>query len=139
MDVDDALSQITELLRAEPAVRFAFLFGSRAGGRPRADSDWDLAVFFDETLGPEAQTELRLRLVSELERFGAVDLVPLNRADPLLAHRALGGRSLFIKDRSRYQRFFGWTMRMAEDQRYFDAILDRGRRRRIEDGSYGRR
>lgn len=45
---------------------------------------------------------------------------------------------LFVRDRSAYVAFFVRTMRMAEDQRYFDRILTQARRRRIEEDRFGR-
>lgn len=128
---------LTDTLRADPAVRFGFLFGSRANGRARADSDWDVAVYFDEDLNAAGRAARRLRLAAELERLGAVDVVSLNDADPLLAHRALGGRALVMADRAAYLRYFVRTMRLAEDQRYFDQIFARARTTRIREGNFG--
>jgi predicted nucleotidyltransferase len=129
---------IRDLLAAEPDIVFAFLFGSRATGRPRPDSDWDVGVYFDPSLSSKERGWRRLDLVGRLEDFGPVDLVPINDADPILAHRVLGGRALFIKDESIYCEVFVMVMRMAEDQRYFNGILDRARAERIAKGDFGR-
>lgn len=136
--VDPTPEKLCEALRAEPGIRFAFLFGSRASDRARQDSDWDIAVYLDESMEGPARTRARLNLAAELERFGKVDLVVLNDADPLLSHRALGGRALFIADPSAYRRFFCRTMRMAEDQRYFDGIFTEARAKRLREGTFGR-
>jgi len=56
------------------SVSFAILFGSRApGGRPRADSDWDVAVYLDERLGPEARFGRAPQVGHELSDIGRVD------------------------------------------------------------------
>jgi hypothetical protein len=67
-----------------------------------------------------------------------VDLVVLNDAPPLLAHRALAGRDLFTRDRRAYVRFFVRTMGELEDERYFRRVHARERARRIEEGRFGR-
>ena len=43
-------------------VLFAFLFGSRAGGKPRPDSDWDIGVCVSDALTAEQRFDLRRRL-----------------------------------------------------------------------------
>ena len=45
LNIDDFLSKITQ---AYPAIREIWLFGSRAKGEARPDSDWNLFVFADE-------------------------------------------------------------------------------------------
>lgn len=117
---------------------FAFLFGSRAEGRPRADSDWDLGVFLSEHLGARERFALRSRLLADLEDLGRMDVVVLNDAPPLLAHRALQGRRLFVKDPSAYVRFFTRVLAEAEDERFWRDLHRRARARRIEEGRFGR-
>ncbi len=126
-------------LRARPEVRFALLFGSRASGTARADSDWDVAVYLDEELDARARFQARLGLSAALEDLGAVDLVVLNDADALLGQRALMGERLCVKDQRDYVRYFVRTMALAEDQRYFDGILARAREQRLAEGRFGRR
>jgi len=64
-------------------VNLVLLFGSVAAGRPRPDSDLDLAVRFLGTV--PAMTEVsRLQMaLQELFPERKVDLAILNRADPL--------------------------------------------------------
>ncbi len=45
LKIDDFLSKIT---RAHPGIREIWLFGSRAKGEARANSDWNLFLFADE-------------------------------------------------------------------------------------------
>ncbi|MCP4661106.1 MAG: nucleotidyltransferase domain-containing protein, partial [bacterium] len=40
-----SLDAVRRHLEARDEILFAYLFGSRAGGRPRPDSDWDVAIF----------------------------------------------------------------------------------------------
>lgn len=134
----DTVAELTRHLESVPEVSFALLFGSRATGTPRADSDWDVAVFLSPALSTAERFRLRARLSGELGDLGQVDIVVLNDAPPLLAHRALQGRLLFAADRSAYVRFFVATISASEDERYFRGIHDRARRERLERGRFGR-
>ena len=72
-------------LRTEPAVRLAWLFGSRARGAARRDSDVDVAVLVGDAgaAGPEAVKDTMFRVIGALGRFvrsDLVDLVLLDRA-----------------------------------------------------------
>jgi uncharacterized protein len=85
----------------------AYLFGSRARGTARDDSDVDLAVL---VRGEPAATldGLGMDLLADLERdLGCrVDLVVLNRAPWDLVHRVLrDGRLVLERDRSARIRF----------------------------------
>lgn len=131
--------QLEARLRARPEVRFALLFGSRAAGTARQESDWDVAVYLDDALDARQRFGVRLELSAALEDLGAVDVVVLNDADALLGQRALMGDRLFVGEQRDYVRYFVRTMALAEDQRYFDGILARGRERRLQEGRFGRR
>ena len=85
----DVRLELARRLARFPSVRFALLFGSRADGRPRADSDWDLAAYLSDDLSAEERFSERLRLASELDDLGRIDLVVLNDAPPLLGQRPL--------------------------------------------------
>lgn len=85
-------SAIARALEPLPEVRAALLFGSRARGRARHDSDVDVAVLLDPSLAP---TDSRARLVRLLDALHGelaadrVDLVILNDAPPALAFQVL--------------------------------------------------
>jgi hypothetical protein len=72
-------------------------------------SDIDIAVCFDETIPSEEHFDLRLEVLGELTdllQTDDVDLVVLNEAPPLLAHRILrDGRLLFSADERSRLRF----------------------------------
>jgi len=134
----DLQRELARRLEAVPEVLFALIFGSRAGRSARPDSDLDVAVFLDRALGPEERFRVRLKLAAELEDLAPPDVVILNDAPPLLAHRALEGRRLFIRDPRAWVRFFVRSMRDAEDERYWARLAGEARRRRIEEGRFGR-
>lgn len=114
-------------------VRFALLFGSRAGGAPRPDSDLDVAVFLDPDMTADERWQARLDLQATLEQLGAVDVVILNDVPPLLAHRALLGRPIEIRDRPAYVRFFVRSLAEAEDERHYRELRETARRRRVKE------
>lgn len=88
--VDRRIADATEALRQHGAV-FAYLHGSRASGTAGADSDVDIAAYFDGQ-PPEA---------FEVLLPAGVDLLILNRAPLELAGRvALHGKLLFERDPS---------------------------------------
>jgi predicted nucleotidyltransferase len=138
LDAERDVDAIRAQLEAEPAVRFALLFGSRAAGTARPDSDWDVAVYLDDALDAGARFRLRTQLAAALEPARRVDLVVLNDAPPLLAHRALLGERLFIRDRVAWVRFFVRTIPLALDDAYWNEIHAAARRRRLAEGRFGR-
>ena len=68
------------------------IYGSAATGRMRKDSDIDVAVLVSDRVRRSRLLQFRLRLMADLGaalRRSDVDLVILNEALPLLAHRVL--------------------------------------------------
>lgn len=130
--------EIARRLERHPEVSFALLFGSRAGGSPRPDSDWDVAVYFDPPLSSQARFAHRRELVSDLADLGRIDLVVLNEAPPLLAHRALQGRRLVHRDPAAYVRFFVRTLGESGDERHWRELDHQARLRRLAEGRFGR-
>ena len=119
------------------------LFGSQATGKAGPLSDVDVAVWLDSDLPREKLSALRSELtLAAVEALGTdeVDIVVLNDAPPLLRHRALkSGARLFDRDPRARVRLE--TMALLD---YFDtaplrATLAAGRRRRIQEGRFGRR
>lgn len=134
----DVRLELARRLARFPSVRFALLFGSRADGRPRADSDWDLAAYLSDDLSAEERFSERLRLASELDDLGRIDLVVLNDAPPLLGQRALQGQRILVQDPVAYVRFFVRTEAAAGDERYWRKIHMDARKRRLEESRFGR-
>lgn len=114
---------ITEALRSrladEADVVAAWLFGSRARGDARQDSDVDVAILL-RTDPPHTLAGLRLDLAADLEEACGrpVDLVIVNRAPPDLVHRVLrDGDLLLERDRSARIRF-----EVRSRNEYFDIL-----------------
>lgn len=131
-------ARIEQEIARTPGILFASLFGSRAGGRPRPASDWDVAIFLDESLDAGARARVRSRLVAALEPSISVDVVLLNDAPPLLARRALAGELIQVNDRRAFVRFFVKTLAAAGDEAFWHDLHARERARRLEEGRFGR-
>lgn len=87
-EVKEQLEQIFKRQK----VTFAYLFGSQAKGTAGALSDIDIAVYFGDEAVADVRFDLRLKVLGELTdlyKTDKVDLVVLNDAPPLLAHRIL--------------------------------------------------
>ena len=82
-------------------VVFACLFGSQVKGKAGPLSDIDIAVYFDEKVSSDKRFDLRLQVLGELTELyktDEVDLIMLNDAPPLLAHRILKEGVLVFSD-----------------------------------------
>ena len=101
-DLKSIEAAIAPLLDARPEVLTAHLFGSVVTGRTRKDSDVDIAVLVSDKVMKRNPFKYRLALMAELMRVlqrDDVDLIILNEAPPLLAHRVLS-RGKLISERS---------------------------------------
>jgi predicted nucleotidyltransferase len=86
------LERLTAVGARHPKLRLLLLFGSRARGDARPDSDWDLGYLAEAAMDPDA---LLLDLVDALGT-DRVDLVDLTRAGAQIAFRAAAdGRVLY--------------------------------------------
>lgn len=125
---------LQQQLATLPEARLGYLFGSRARGRPRPGSDFDVAVLVDDdrAAGPAGINRTMRRLAA---RLGAVvpaallHIVVLNAAPPLLRHRVLrDGVLLFERDETERVRF---AVRAIRDYQDILPRLDEHTRRRL--------
>ena len=81
-----SFDRIRQVLRDGPPLRVAILFGSRARGAPRHDSDYDLAIL---PVDPELPLSQETLLAASLEQAAGApfDVVRLDRAVPALRWR----------------------------------------------------
>jgi predicted nucleotidyltransferase len=79
------IDRLRQVLSSDSRIAYALLFGSRARGTPRPDSDLDLAVGLARRMEPLELGELVGKLESATGR--TVDLVLLDEAPPALAYR----------------------------------------------------
>jgi predicted nucleotidyltransferase len=130
---DPALDRLRIVLDREPAVRLAYLFGSRASGRAGPRSDWDVAAVLRGCEGWEALA-LADRIQSALG--GPVDLIDLAGAPIELAARVVS-EGLLVLERSAAERveFEARTLSLAHDM---SPLLERVRREILEDRPHDR-
>lgn len=119
------------------------IFGSQASGKVNPLSDVDIAVWLDPDLPREKLSALRAELsLAAVEAIGTeeVDVVILNEAPPLLRHRALrDGTRLFDRDPRARVRLETTALLDYFDTAPLREMQAAGRRRRIQEGRFGRR
>lgn len=117
--------QIEALLRSSGLnIVFAYLFGSRAKGEARQESDYDIAVFPRESLSARDRFELQQQLALALQND--VDLVDLTTANDVLRVQVIGdGKLIFSIDEPQREYFDMYALsdfaRLNEER---SAILD---------------
>jgi predicted nucleotidyltransferase len=116
----------------------ALLHGSQTTGKATALSDVDVAVWLDPSLSDDARFDLRLALAREIDRPD-VDLVVLNDASPLLAHRVRQA-GIQLLDRDPGTRIRLETQALIEylDTKPLREELARGTRDRLAEDRFGR-
>lgn len=141
-------ADLARCLRADPIVRLAWLFGSRARGTERRDSDVDVAVLVDDACvaGAAATKDTLFRVIGAAAgavRSDLIDLVLLNHAPVLLRHRVLrDGVLLFARSDAERVRFVHGTLTEYLDMEPRLRMFTRARVRRLrqawnDDGGYG--
>jgi predicted nucleotidyltransferase len=136
-DAADA-DAVAGALGSAPEVLVGYVFGSVASGTAGPASDLDVAVLTGDPISPHRRLELLADLQASVRR--RVDLVLLQEAPPALGFRVLrDGVAVLVRDEAARVRHHAETL-----DRYFDTEplrreLDQAQRRRIQEGSFGRR
>ena len=119
-DFDIVKKAILRCLARAREIQAAYVFGSVASGRTRKDSDIDIAVLIRKNSVRDT-LKYRLKLMADLGSAlhrSDVDVVILNEAPPLLAHRILSkGKLIFERSASARVRF-----QVATAKRYSDLV-----------------
>ena len=129
-EVVDRVRAAAATVLPEEEVELAYLFGSRARGDARPDSDVDVAVLLDaghERLAPATLLERHLHLAARLHDAGAgeVDLVLLDGAPlPLRGRVAREGHPLYVRDQGVRAQWESRTSREFFDFEIFIAPLE---------------
>jgi predicted nucleotidyltransferase len=135
---DSVVDRLGQVLAGSHEVRLGYLFGSRARGDARHDSDYDIGVLLDPDAASGDQGAIVRRLAGRLGRVVSstlLDLVVLNDAPPLLRHRVLrDGLVLFQRSPEERVRFAIRTIREYQDAQIRRERCTRARIRRLEAG-----
>lgn len=138
----EALKQLATAFDRDGVVA-AMLIGSQARASAGPLSDVDVGVWHELDLDPTERLDLRLGLAAAAAsalHSDEVDVVLLNRATPLMRHRAIrDGRRLVERDRKARVRLETKGILDYLDTKPLRAELAKGTRRRIEEGRFGRR
>ena len=126
-DLVDALRSAAEAELAAMPVVFAYLYGSRAAGSSRPDSDVDVGILLDpgvaasECLASRAADALATR-----SRVGGIEVTVLNDAPIRFLGRVLRSRVvLYSRDEPARVEFESRIGRMADDVEVWAAETDR--------------
>jgi predicted nucleotidyltransferase len=142
----DLDAQILRAVEEIPGISVLVVFGSRAKGTARPDSDLDIAVLpeasvalDDATARRKLQTRIAVAL-ADLAPEGRVDVVFLDEAMDVLRQRVMEhGRVLICRDREAWIELRVRTMREYGDREWARDLTQRTQRRRLEGGQPGGR
>jgi predicted nucleotidyltransferase len=113
---------VIELLSKKPHIIFAYLFGSNVKGYSNEKSDWDIAVYFKESIRQKARWP-QFELEAELSRAigGLVQVIILNRPLPPVFGFEIIKHGILLLDRNPNLRmdFENRTLRDYHDWQYF--------------------
>ena len=131
---EDRMQDLKRLLQAENAVRFAYLFGSRARGAAAPHSDFDVAVFVAEGTDAFAFRAQLLERINRALRTDRVDLIVLNEAPTVLRHRVIRDGVILKDDRTARVGFEARALRDYLDTAHLRKVYARGLKRRFLSG-----
>lgn|GEM_PF-561562 len=134
-DLDQAIRDAVEDLEG---LSILALFGSRAQGRARPDSDLDVAILPSSEVESEGRRKLQARVaaaVTHLAPEGRVDVVFLDEAPELLRHRIFTtGRAVLCRDLGAWKELRVRTMREHGDREPYRRMMRRAQHRRLTEG-----
>ena len=126
-DLVDVLRSAAEAeLPAMPVV-FAYLYGSRAAGSSRPDSDVDVGILLDPGVAaPESLASRAADALTTRSRVGGIEVTVLNDAPIRFLGRVLRSRVvLYSRDEPARVEFESRIGRMADDVEVWAAETDR--------------
>jgi predicted nucleotidyltransferase len=128
---------ITRAVQDLQGISVLVVFGSRARGTHRPDSDLDVAVLPaspDSRGRRHLQADLAVAL-ADLAPEGRVDVVLLDEADDVLRQRIMEtGRVLINRDNEAWKELRVRTMREYADGEWARQLYRQAQRRRLENG-----
>ena len=114
LKIINTVNRITTTVEKLPNLKLLILFGSRARGEHRLDSDWDLAISYDEANRETHIKEISndyltsLSILSELFEINrdSIDLIELDRCSPLMKYQvARDGKLIYEKNTGDFLKF----------------------------------
>ncbi len=123
---------ISSFFEAIPGVAAVYLFGSVARNRQTPQSDLDIGVLFEPSSVPEIFRQIEMRETLSGLLHQEVDLVVMNRANPILKHQIFKhGKLLLLKNKSFLLSFFTSSLNEYDDIKRVRAPIEKklGQRR----------
>lgn len=108
-DLRRGLARITAAVHARFGVDAIYLYGSRARGADRPDSDWDIGILFSEYLTDPVERALRPQEVEailerELHMYDRISVVDVENVPPPLQWNIIRGIRFFDRGVPRVRR-----------------------------------
>jgi predicted nucleotidyltransferase len=135
-----ALAAFSRCLQSEPEVAAAWLFGSRASGRARSDSDVDVAILLATKNDAAARCERQAGLETQLSALAdcPVRVLVLNSARPTLQHEVFStGRLFHVRDHEARFEFEVRAGKTNADLAPMRAMFQEALRRELTEGGFG--
>ena len=130
-------AEIARAAAAVPGIAALAVFGSRAQGTHRPDSDLDVGVLPESGAAQDRrhlQADVAVAL-AHLAPAGRVDVVLMDEATDLLRQRIMEtGRLLLCRDARAWRDLRVRTMREYGDSEYYRRIYREAQKRRLERG-----
>ncbi|HEV7504404.1 MAG TPA: nucleotidyltransferase domain-containing protein [Thermoanaerobaculia bacterium] len=140
--VEQLAEDITRAVQDFSGISVLVVFGSRARGTHRPDSDLDVAVLpasLDSRTRRHLQADVAVAL-ADLAPEGRVDVVLLDEADVVLRQRIMEtGRVLINRDNETWKELRVRTMREYGDGEWARQLYREAQRRRLERGDFSGR
>ncbi len=136
-EVDELMRVVAKVVRDDERVIAVILFGSRARGNHRDESDYDLAIISSKPLDLEELNGIAMRISSATGiPVDRIDVVDLSNAPNSLVYKVLrDGKLLYIRDENLYRRWVRWNyIRILDEEDLMDTYYRRmcAKLRRLE-------
>lgn len=118
MDINEKQNQKIIELAGKYELKLILLFGSRASGHARQDSDIDLAYFSSKNLSFEEENIINMEFCNTFQT-DMVDTVNLKTAHPLLLNQILENNKIIFEESPIYYSIF----EVSTLQKYKEAEL----------------
>ncbi|MBU0573806.1 MAG: nucleotidyltransferase domain-containing protein [Candidatus Margulisiibacteriota bacterium] len=142
-DHNEIISKGGPFLEKEADVITAYLYGSRAEGAARENSDIDIAILLDEKQTPQTPYGRDVNLARQLEKIFfplKVDIRILNHASPFFRFQVIKkGKVIHSKDENQRADFEGTTRNKYFDLKPLYKLLFADMDQRLSGGTYGNR
>lgn len=139
-ELEKLASKFIEEIDEKYKVKFAYLFGSRARGEEKNESDIDLGIYFQEDYSEMQEMFIKGDIIERGRSFFGipVDIVSLNKA-PLILKYEIVKDGIILKDSDERSFFESIVLREYFDFKYYSDAYNQAIVDSIRKGDYFRR